>query len=66
MQKRADDIFTDSQFSAFMKQLETEDFNCLFENSTLSEAFIWARGPESQAGRKLSLEVVLDAHFQTC
>lgn len=36
MQKRADDIFTDSQFSAFMKQLETEDLDYLFENSTLS------------------------------
>ena len=54
MQKRADDIFTDSQFSAFMKQLETEDFDCLLENSTLSETFIWARGLESQAGRKMS------------
>ena len=64
MQKRADDIFTDSQFSAFMKQLETEDY--LFENSTHAEEFIWARGLESQAGRKISLEVVLDAHFQTC
>ena len=36
MQKRADDIFTDSQFSAFMKQLETEDLDYLFENYTLS------------------------------
>ena len=54
MQKRADDIFTDSQFSAFMKQLETEDLDYLFENSTLSEEFIWARGLESQAGRKMS------------
>ena len=54
MQKSADVIFTDSQFSAFMKQLETEDFDCLLENSTLSETFIWARGLESQAGRKMS------------
>ena len=36
MQKRADEIFTGSQFSAFMKQLETEDLDYLFENSTLS------------------------------
>ena len=36
MQKRADDIFTDSQFSAFMKQLETEGLDYLFDNSTLS------------------------------
>ena len=60
--KAADEIFADSEFSASVKQLQTEDLALSFDNTTLPEEYVKNKEPKSQAGRKMGLEVVLDAH----
>ena len=60
--KAADEIFTSSEFSKLVKELQADDSSMSFDNSTLPEYYISGSEPRSQAGINLGLEVVLDAH----
>jgi hypothetical protein len=60
--KAANDIFSDSQFSSLVQQLQEEDYNTSFENSTLPKWFTNKGEPKAQTGSNMGLEVVLDAH----
>ena len=60
--KAAEDVFSDSQFSALVKQLQAEDSNSSYENSTLPDWYVQNNEPRTQPGINMGLEVILDAH----
>jgi len=63
--KAAEDIFIDSQYSRLVKELQKNDLDTSFENSTLPESYTSRGEPNTQSGRNMGLEVVLDAHSDT-
>jgi hypothetical protein len=60
--KAADKIFTQSQYSTLVTQLQTEDYNMSFENSSLPDWYTSKNEPATQPGRAMGLKVILDAH----
>ena len=60
--KAAEDIFSESQFSALVKQLQADDYNTSFENSILPDWYNQNNEPTAQPGINMGLEVILDAH----
>ena len=60
--KAAEDVFSDSHFSALVKQLQAEDSNSSYENSTLPDWYVQNNEPRTQPGINMGLEVILDAY----
>jgi hypothetical protein len=56
----ADKIFIDSKYTRILNKLETHEKIGAFDNT--SDPLWYKDEPKSQAGRKLGLEVVIDAH----
>jgi len=56
----ADKIFIDSKYTRILNKLETHEKKRAFDNA--SDPLWYKDEPKSQAGRKLGLEVVIDAH----
>ena len=60
--KAADEIFTKSQYSSLVMQLQKEDLNASFDNSSRPDWYLSRNEPTTQSGKNMGLEIVLDAH----
>ena len=60
--KAADEIFVDSQYSRMVKNLQQVDQNTSFENNTLPDWYIQRNEPNTQPGKNMGLQLILDAH----
>jgi hypothetical protein len=60
--KAADEMFAESQYSTLVMQLQREDLNASFENSTHPDWYTSNNEPTTQSGKNMGLEIVLDAH----
>ena len=58
----ANEIFSDSQYSSLVTQLQKEDFNNSVDNGTLPNFYFTRQEPKTQPGRSMGLKLVLDAH----
>ena len=60
--KAANEIFSNSQYSALVTQLQKEDLNISVDNGTLPSFYLTKQEPKTQSGRSMGLKLVLDAH----
>ncbi len=61
--KAAEDIFMDSQYLRLVKELQKNDFDNSFENSTLPEEYTSRGEPKTQSGRNMGLKVSISPTF---
>ena len=60
--KEADQLFVKSEYTTLIKQLQAEERKLAFKSNISTEWYTSKDEPQSQAGTKMGLTVMLDAH----